>query len=357
MKLNPFLFFFFKDGALVLWDYKNHNQFQVDVRHFERLRDFSSNPVFQSDNPMDQLFLSEGIFVEEKETEQWGWDVLSQIFHVGTKDVSSVDIFNNHSAILQYVELCEAHSDFIPDINTTKNGEIYDLPTADLSCFDKKSLLSVLQERMTSRHFEPVSLTLQEVSNLLYMVFGQIHGSWKALEDLGLERLSIRKSSPAAGGLHASEAYILATNIEGLPKGIYHYRSHEHVLSLISSEWDETQLEEMLCGQPFGENLPLGLVITSRFDKLWHKYPHSRGYRVSLVDVGHLSQTFQLCVTAMGLESWLTGMFQDTMINQLLKIDNTSEQALFFIGAGRGVRQFLDNKTLAFLKTAREEKE
>ena len=173
------------------------------------------------------------------------------------------------------------------------------------------------------------------------------HGA-RRIGDLWSRKIA-RKSSPSAGGVHASEAYVLAMNVTGIPKGIYHYRSHQHILSCVSSDLEVSHLGRLLAGQEFAEDLSLGIFITSRFDKLWDKYHHSRAYRVALLDIGHLSQTFQLCATAIGLECWLTGLFLDTEVNQLLHIDNTSEQAMFFVGAGKGKRQMLDEKTLACL--------
>lgn len=354
--LNPYIFIFFQKGEVVLWDYKHHQQFFLEKHYIQRLIAFSKEPIYQSDNPIDNHFLQEGILVEgvlSKEI-QWGWDVISQIFHIGTMDIPlacSLDDFERF--IEEYVQFCESQSDNIAEIITEKKGPVYLLPEPHLDNLDNKTFSSILKERMTSRFFDKKPLSLEEVSQLLYVVFGQIHGPWKQLEDAGLQPLGIRKSSPSAGGLHASEAYILATNITGLPKGIYHYRSHQHVLTQITSEWNESQLGRLLAGQQFAEDLPCGVFITSRFDKLWDKYHHSRGYRVALLDIGHLSQTFHLCATAMGLESWLTGVFLDTEVNQLLNIDNTSEQVMFFVGAGHGKHQFLDEKTLAYLDSSR----
>ncbi|WP_082717418.1 MULTISPECIES: nitroreductase family protein [Burkholderia] len=77
-------------------------------------------------------------------------------------------------------------------------------------------------------------------------------------------------------------------------------------------------------------------VVWSRFDKMWWKYPHSRAYRVALLDMGCLAQTFQLVTTGLGLKSWLTGYFLDREINRLLAVDEINESVLFFVGAGEG---------------------
>ncbi len=357
MYLNPNIFLFFRNFETILWDYKNHQQFFLNEDYSKRLLEFSKHPVFQPNNPIDQHFSQEGIFIDSEDANDsnWGWDVISHIFHIGTKDVPVVHSIDDFEKFIEeYVHFCEKNVGHVAEINTEKKGEIYTLPEPNLECLQKKTLGASLEDRMTSRFFYPTPISLQDVSNLLYATFGQIHGPWTELTSLGLKVLSVRKSSPSAGGLHSSEAYVVANNITDLPKGIYHYRSHQHALSLLTSDWDVSQLGRLLGGQKFAEDLPLGIFITSRFDKLWDKYSHSRGYRLTLLDIGHLSQTFQLCVTAMDLESWLTGVFLDTEINQLLQIDETSEQVMFFVGAGKGNRQFLDEKTLNFLNNPKK---
>ena len=90
----------------------------------------------------------------------------------------------------------------------------------------------------------------------------------------------------------------------------------------------------MLGGQHFINNLPLGVFITARFDRLWWKYEHSRAYRMAFIEAGHLSQTFQLVATTLGLNTWLTGAFADAQVETLLGIAGSAEQPLFFVGCG-----------------------
>lgn len=124
--------------------------------------------------------------------------------------------------------------------------------------------------------------------------------------------------------------------VKGLAPGIYHYRSHSHELSLICDDFDDAQLGSFLCGQNCANDLSYGVFITSRFDKMWWKYPHSRAYRVALLDIGCLTQTFQLVCESQGIQSWPTGYFVDHEINKLLQLDTDKESVMFFLGAGRG---------------------
>ena len=136
--------------------------------------------------------------------------------------------------------------------------------------------------------------------------------------------------------MQPSEAYLVALNVEGLAAGVYHYRSFSHQLTLVNPHIDGETIGSLLCAQMFARNLAFGVFVTSRFDKMWWKYPHSRAYRVALLDVGCLAQTFQLVATALGMSSWLTGYFLDREVNKLLLVDEVQESVLFFLGAGTG---------------------
>lgn len=349
LHLNPFIFFLIKNGQIILWDYKNHQQFEIETRYFNRLVELSNNHKL-SMNEIDEELLKEKILMHEKNDISWEWDIVSKIFHVGTKDIPFLfNLEDREKHTEEYITYCEDTLDSNKEFRKQKNGQLYQLPPYDLSIFENKNLLTILKNRMTCRSFYNEPITIQELSTLLYVTFGEIHGKWEQLDTAGLKQLGVRKSSPSGGALHPSEAYIFALNIKGLPQGIYYYSSHQHLLTLVSSDCHQKDLGRLLCGQHFAEELSVGIFITSHLDKLWEKYKHSRAYRVALLDIGHLSQTFQLCATAMGFDPWLTAAFLDTEINQILKIHESNEQAMFFVGAGHGDKQFLDKTTLKFL--------
>ncbi len=171
----------------------------------------------------------------------------------------------------------------------------------------------------------------------LWATFGAIHGESQAeYKEAGLETIGFRRSSPSGGSLQPSEPYLFAMRVSGLQTGLYHYRSHSHQLSRISTQLEPEKLGGILCGQYCASGLAYGIFVTSRFDKLWWKYPHSRSYRVALIDIGCLAQTFQLVCCSQRLESWITGYFFDCEINRILGLDSDCESAMFFLGAGHG---------------------
>lgn len=344
-QLNPFLFFLIDKGNVIAWDYKNRQQYELEKEYYLRLLEWSHNSDLEKisiDNELEEAELISASFAQVK----WEWDVLSQIFHFGTKikesDVSQQLIENPEYFVAEHIALAQSSLNSSPNFLTEKEGKAFILPPPDLSRLSKTDFLQILKTRKTSRSFEGVSIGIDTLSTLLYVVFGDFHIEKDDYSQYGYRQVGMRKTSPSAGGLHSSEAYVLMLNIEGFKQGVYHYQAHRHVLTLIQESHITSRICKLLCGQYYTQQLSFGIFITSRFDKIWHKYPHSRAYRVALLDVGHLSQTFQLAATALGLQTWLTGAFLDDEVASLLHLEDEAEQPIFFVGAGIGDNSPLD---------------
>src|SRR5262249_4919408 len=155
---------------------------------------------------------------------------------------------------------------------------------------------------------------------ILHATFGAVHGPDRSdVESYGISSYGYRRTSPSGGGLQTTEPYLVNLRIAGLPLGVYHYHSIDHTLTRIG-EFPAADLGPLLAGQNFANDLGFAIFLVSRFEKMWWKYPHSRSYRIALMDVGHLSQTFHLACTAFQLSSWLTGAFYDEEVARRLGI-------------------------------------
>src|SRR5712691_8992762 len=76
--------------------------------------------------------------------------------------------------------------------------------------------------------------------------------------------------------------------------------------------------------------------MTARFDRSFWKYRwHDRAYRVLLLDAGHLSQTFYLVCTELGLGPFVTAAVNDANVEERLGLDPYREGVLALCGCGR----------------------
>lgn len=339
MHINPNLFFLFKDGDFVVWDYQNHQQFALEDAYFERLKLWSQGKVTQP-SPIDEELLGANLLSTIPISQgEWGWDLLSHIFHKGTSDISE-NILTAEQWTESYLDYCAMIAkNPLPIVLSNANIE---LPTADVSLLKTTDLIDVFYKRKTCRSFHSELITLSQLSTLLYFSFGNIHKEWPDLD--GLQQLGIRKAFPSGGGLHPEEVYIVVLRVEGLEAGVYHYDCINHRLRLVKTGFFEQKVVELVCSQYFAEGIAVGLFLTSKFEKSWWKYPHSRGYRVCLLDMGHASQTCLLTASGLGLHTWVSGAFSDSNIRTFLELESETEFPLFFIGIGHGDNDSLNPK-------------
>ena len=335
--LNSALFFIISNGKIYAWDYLNHNQFEIEEPYFKRLLEISEG-VSVEPAALDKELLESQLLSTEVSTLHWGWDDLSKIFHHGTKIKSEQSHADPEAFIKDYYVSCEN----LDEMPTDSEVDIL-LPKPQNFLTMEHSLYESLNERKTSRVFDEKQLDFQRFNELLFLAGAYLEDDFDEYKKIGLARIGRRRTSPSAGGLQSTEIYIVANNIENVDRGLYYYNPSVHGLKKISDLPENKDfLAPLLCGQYFSENAALGVFFTLRLDQAWKKYPHSRAYRAALLDVGHLSQTFQLIGTALSVNTWLTGIFDDYAVEKFLKIKNVSEQPIFFNAFGFGKKTSID---------------
>ena len=194
-------------------------------------------------------------------------------------------------------------------------------------------LYDVLTARRSVRKYTGQPLTQEQLSTLLRYVWG-CHGT----TDLAPGIPVLRKTVPAGGSMHPNEVYPVIRNVEGLDSGIYHYSSEHHALGLLE-RMDPDQLAELAVefshGQLWLGDAPAIFVMTSRWTRhLWKYRNVSRAYTVMLMDAAHLSQTFYLVATQLGLGACFTGALDAPTIEQQLGLDGITQGPAGIIGCG-----------------------
>ena len=176
-------------------------------------------------------------------------------------------------------------------------------------------------------------MTLDQLATILGTVWG-CHG----LAGFSDEVAMIKKTSPSGGGLHPIEVYPLVRDVDGVSAGLYHYNVRDHALELRSS-LTPRQVEELAleftAGQAYFAPAHVLFVMAGRFTRSFWKYRnHARAYGVLLMDAGHLSQTFYLVCTELGLGAFVTAAINGADVEEALGIDGYREGALVICGCG-----------------------
>jgi putative peptide maturation dehydrogenase len=216
-----------------------------------------------------------------------------------------------------------------PEYRRTENIATVALSTPKTTAFN-----ALLAKRKTCRNFDPEkSIAADDLATMLHRVWGAI-----GTLELAPGAVAVKKNSPAGGGLHATEAYVLAQRVEGLAPGIYHYLSMQHALEPLQLR-EQNEMRELMyqcaAGQEWFQDVPVMVVMAARFDRLFWKYRrHTKAWRVVHLDVGHLSQTMYLSAADLDLGAFVTAAINDHVIEKALGLQTLKEGAIAIVGFG-----------------------
>jgi putative peptide maturation dehydrogenase len=257
-----------------------------------------------------------------------GWEPYAALYHALTKwrDVDVGPLFEAPPETLRRPDSPPGHFHTAPAA-----VETVDLPLVERD----ETLFRTLMQRKTTRGFDEGSaLSLDELAVVLRYTFGP-HGLARMAEDVVL----VRKTSPSGGSLHPVEAYPLVLGVDGVEPGLYHYRADRHALELLESVGPNRGREllvQFVAGQHYLAAAQVVVVLTARFARSFWKYrSNSRAYAVVLMDAAHLSQTFYLVCTALGLGAYFSAAVNGANIEDRLGLDGIEEGAIAVLGCGR----------------------
>jgi putative peptide maturation dehydrogenase len=192
----------------------------------------------------------------------------------------------------------------------------------------------LLAQRKTCRNFDAqATVAAADLATMLHRVWGAI-----GTLELAPGAIAVKKNSPAGGGLHAVEAYLLVQRADGLAPGFYHYLAVEHALEpmrALTAEEVRSYAHRFVAGQHWFADVPVMVVMTARFDRLFWKYRrHAKAWRVVHLDVGHLSQTMYLSAADLGLGAFVTAAINDREVERALELAPMREGAIAVVGFG-----------------------
>jgi SagB-type dehydrogenase family enzyme len=183
--------------------------------------------------------------------------------------------------------------------------------------------------RRTWRLFSATGVPLGDLATLLHLTWGVQH--WGTVKGQGNVAL---KTSPSGGARHPVEAYVLAPNVAGLQRGVYHYDAARHHLVDLQRPMSSKQIQRLLGNQHYFAGAGAVIVMAAVFGRTMWRYPSSRAYRSILIEAGHLGQTFCLAATALGLAPFCTMAFRDPDVDRLIHVDSINEGAIYVVGVG-----------------------
>ncbi len=331
MDISHNFFILFEDNKAKLVNYKEKKEYHIRKEYMNQLIKLSSAEEEVSDTTKIMKDLTQaGVLVEGNDKPEMYIHYYSNIFHNLSKNRSVTS--NNTTEgewALEYIKVCErVAKEKFPERDSYVNyKKTIQLPVATQS---EESLLNTLKERKTIREFFDESVTQQQLSNILYFSYGNVH------KDEGEYAPFYRRTSPSGGCLQIIEPYVTIFNVDGIPQGLYWYDSAEHKLCLVREAFSYQDLRECLAGQFFANDCAFGIFMTANLEILNWKYKTERNYKVVFLEAGHFAQTSQLMSTSEDLQIWITGAMTESLIEEACKIDGVKKIPVFFTAFGKG---------------------
>lgn len=192
-----------------------------------------------------------------------------------------------------------------------------------LPTVNRKGQLSVeeaLGRRRSIREFSTRSITLHQVAQILWSVYG-------VSSEGGL------RTTPSAGAIYPMEVYIQALRVEALEVGLYRYHSSqvdEGLLFIVRRGDLSGDIVRAAWDQEWMKMASAIVILAGNMEKMATRYGR-RAERYVYMEAGHAAQNLHLQAVALGMRSVPVAAFDDRSLQTLL---NTHAQPLYILPFG-----------------------
>jgi SagB-type dehydrogenase family enzyme len=245
----------------------------------------------------------------------WEWGLGTSLLHFSLQDVGS------------YVPLAEGQQwrkeralhDPSPPLYRRHDGR---KGVIALEPNDKDPLLALFKKRRTNRTSLPAAVPVTALADCLRAGLG-ITGF--ADSETGKLPLAM---TPSGGARNPFEAYLYARQIDGLERGFYHYSAVDHSLLRLSCE-SQPQPSRLLADQDWADAMPCIIFLVAHFERTMWKYRDDNGYRVVLIEAGHIAQNIMLMATQRQMTACPTALLRHSEIHACLGIARITQSVLY----------------------------
>lgn len=204
---------------------------------------------------------------------------------------------------------------------------IIDLPKVSKDVVSNENMFDCIAQRRSTRFYSTDSLSLEELSYLL----------WATQGITGMNKMGLTlRTVPCSGATHTFETYLMIMRVEGIEQGIYRYLPVEHkLLFMFKLDELEAKIDDITLDQPFVPNFAKKASVlfawsTTPYRSEW-KYDISAHKKI-LIDVGHVCQNLYLASESIGAGACAIGIYDQKLIDEVLQLDG-EEEFIIYLGA------------------------
>jgi len=213
------------------------------------------------------------------------------------------------------------------EIPLEEGKQVIDLPQPESIEFEAYDLRKAIEIRRSLRRYTDDSLSLEELSYLLWLTQG--------VKKVDEKRNVVWRTVPSAGCRHPFETYLSINRVQGLDRGLYRYIATQN--QLVALELDDNfndQLTEACMGQR--------QVATSAVTFIWAAVPYrtvwrysERSYRYLYLDAGHVGQNLHLVAESIDCGVCAIGAYHDDAVDELMGFTPPEMFVIYLATLGR----------------------
>lgn len=183
----------------------------------------------------------------------------------------------------------------------------------------KINLAEAILKRRTERDFLKKPIDAKMLGALLFWSAGLIHQSNKKPEE------KFRRPHPSGGARYPIEIYAVVFDGQDIENGAYHYNLEKHALEKLF--WASTENIKKSLPYDFSKKAAALVLLSFIGERVFKKYG-SLGYKLGMIEAGHIGQNICLVGAALGLGVLSLGGMDYEVIQK--ELDLGEEESLFY---------------------------
>lgn len=228
--------------------------------------------------------------------------------------------------------------------NYPKDASLINLISPEDFKIGKTPFLNIVNSRKSRRKYTDESLSLEELSFLLWCTQG--------IKKESKSGRGVFRTVPSSGAKSPFETYLVINRVDGLDPGLYRYISFSHKLLFIKTIKDaEKKIGELSYNQNF--------VGKASVIFYWTAVPYRTEWRYTIlshkfiaIDLGLVCQNLYLACEAIKLGTVAIGYYEQNKVDKLFGLDTKDEFVVLLAPVGKYPKE---KKVTTFFKKPKAE--
>jgi SagB-type dehydrogenase family enzyme len=200
------------------------------------------------------------------------------------------------------------------------------LPSPDAVTIINNDIYECINNRKSRREFTDKSITIEDLSYLLWATQG--------IKNYSPDGKKVLRTVPSGGCRHPFVTYLAVNNVTGLEMGIYRYLPVKHKLVFLFKIRDlRKRLTDAACNQKFAGECAVCFIWSAVPYRTEWRYG-TAAYKDILIEAGHLCQNLYLAVESIGCGTCAIAAYTQKDMDEIINVDGNEEMTIYLAPVG-----------------------